>query len=163
MPSNAPVIPLRRLFQDEAGLGHGPLSRIDQQQHAIDHVEHPLDLAAEVGVSTMLIFTSPPICGSWIEMAVFLARIVIPRSRSRSIESITRSATGWLSRKTRACFSIPSTSVVFPWSTWAMISAVRFVRSAWFKDTRKLIRLHAVLGTHGGYHGLLAVSLDILI
>ncbi len=39
------------------------------------------------GVSTMLIFTSP----YW--MAVFLARMVMPRSRSRSPESMTRSWT----------------------------------------------------------------------
>ena len=56
-----------------------------------------LGLAAEVGVSTMLIFTGPPIFGSMIEMDVSLARMVMPRSRSRLKESITRSAAGWLS------------------------------------------------------------------
>ena len=39
------------------------------------------------GVSTMLIVTP------WVRTAVFLARIVIPFSRSRSMESMTRSAT----------------------------------------------------------------------
>ena len=63
------------------------------------------------GVSTMLILTSP----CWI--AVFLARIVIPFSRSRSVESMTRSATSWFSRNEPDCQSIASTSVVFPWST----------------------------------------------
>jgi hypothetical protein len=63
------------------------------------------------GVSTMLIFVSP--CCT----AVFLARIVIPFSRSRSIESMTRSATSWFSRKEPDCQSIASTSVVLPWST----------------------------------------------
>ena len=38
----------------------------------------------------MLIFTVPP---SRDRTAVFLARIVMPFSRSRSIESMTRSAT----------------------------------------------------------------------
>src|SRR5512139_1577423 len=51
--------------------------------------------------------------------------IVIPFSRSRSIESITRSGTAWCSRKMPLCFSIASTSVVFPWSTWAMIATLR--------------------------------------
>ena len=57
--------------------------------------------------------------------AVFLARIVIPFSRSRSIESITRSATSWPLRKAPVCHSIASTRVVLPWSTWAMIAMFR--------------------------------------
>src|SRR5690606_16411592 len=51
---------------------------------------------------------------------VFLARMVIPRSRSRSLESITISATFWFSRKAPDCFRSASTSVVLPWSTCAM-------------------------------------------
>ena len=45
------------------------------------------------GVSTILIFTSRQCT------AVFLARIVIPRSRSSGFESITRSWICWWSRK----------------------------------------------------------------
>src|SRR3954447_5843313 len=71
------------------------------------------------GVSTMLILVSPS------DTAVFLARIVMPFSRSRSIESITRSATSWFSRKEPDCQSIASTSVVFPWSTCATIATLR--------------------------------------
>ncbi len=41
----------QRLLQHEAGLGHGALESVDEQQHAVAHVEHALDLAAEVGVS----------------------------------------------------------------------------------------------------------------
>ena len=67
----------------------------------------------------MLSLTSP-----WWT-AVFLARIVIPFSRSRSIESITRSATSWPLRKAPDCHSIASTSVVLPWSTWATIAMLR--------------------------------------
>ena len=44
------------------------------------------------GVSTMLILVS------LYRMAVFLARMVMPRSRSRSPESMTRSTTSWFSR-----------------------------------------------------------------
>ena len=54
--------------------------------------------------------------------------IVIPFSRSRSIESITRSATSWPLRNAPVCHSIASTSVVLPWSTWAMIAM--FLRSS---------------------------------
>src|SRR5437763_1908228 len=67
----------------------------------------------------MLIFVSPR-CTE-----VFLARIVMPFSRSRSPESMTRSATSWFSRKEPDCQSIASTRVVFPWSTWATIATLR--------------------------------------
>src|SRR3954453_18529079 len=70
------------------------------------------------GVSTMLSFTAP-----W-RTAVFFARIVLPFSRSRSIESMTRSATSWFARKAPDCQSIASTSVVLPWSTWATIATL---------------------------------------
>ncbi len=41
----------QRLARDEAGLWHRSFDRVDQQQHAVDHRQHALDLAAEVGVS----------------------------------------------------------------------------------------------------------------
>jgi CheY-like chemotaxis protein len=41
---------LERLLRDETGLRHGPVHRVHQQQHAVDHGEHALDLAAEVRV-----------------------------------------------------------------------------------------------------------------
>src|SRR5215467_7074489 len=71
------------------------------------------------GVSTMLM-VSPP----W-PTAVFLARIVMPFSRSRSPESSTRSATRSLARNAPDCQSIASTSVVLPWSTCATIATLR--------------------------------------
>src|SRR4051794_14418883 len=58
-------------------------------------------------------------------MAVFLAMIVMPFSRSRSIESMTRSATCSWAPKVPLCQSIASTSVVLPWSTWAMMARLR--------------------------------------
>src|SRR5262249_13342752 len=55
------------------------------------------------------------------------ARIVMPFSRSRSPESMTRSATDSMScsLKAPACFSIASTSVVLPWSTCATMATLR--------------------------------------
>jgi hypothetical protein len=76
------------------------------------------------GVSTMLSFTAGPSSGRQ-RTAVFLARIVMPFSRSRSMESRTRSATSWLARKAPACHSIASTSVVLPWSTCATMATLR--------------------------------------
>src|SRR4051812_25657586 len=49
----------------------------------------------------------------------------MPFSRSRSIESSTRSATSWLAQNAPDCHSIASTSVVLPWSTWATIATLR--------------------------------------
>ena len=58
----------------------------------------------------------------WYSIEMFLARMVMPRSRSWSLESSTRSWTCWFSRKASVALSIWSTSVVLPWSTCAMIA-----------------------------------------
>ncbi len=71
------------------------------------------------GVSTMLMRVS------FQSTEVALARMVMPRSFSRSLESIARSATRWFSRNEPDCFRSSSTSVVFPWSTCAMIAILR--------------------------------------
>ena len=42
---------LERLAQHEARLGQRPLAGVDEQQHAVDHRQPALDLAAEVGVA----------------------------------------------------------------------------------------------------------------
>ena len=49
----------------------------------------------------------------------------MPRSRSWSIESMTRSGATSCSVKTPDWRSMASTSVVLPWSTWAMIATLR--------------------------------------
>src|SRR4051812_23929451 len=51
--------------------------------------------------------------------------MVMPFSRSRSMESMTRSATSWLARKAPDCHSMASTNVVLPWSTWATMATLR--------------------------------------
>ena len=76
---------------------------------------------------------------------MFLARIVIPFSRSRSIESMTRSATSWFSRNEPDCQSIASTSVVLPWSTWATIATLR-------RSSRRAVRF-AGTGRQGSQSG----------
>ena len=42
---------LQRLAQHKAGLGHGAFKGVHQQDHAVHHLQHALDLAAEVGVA----------------------------------------------------------------------------------------------------------------
>ena len=77
------------------------------------------------GVSTILIRVS---CQT---SEVALARMVMPRSRSRSLESSARSTTRWFSRNEPDCCRSRSTSVVLPWSTWAMMAMLRrFMRSS---------------------------------
>src|SRR5690348_10967733 len=51
----------------------------------------------------------------------------MPRSRSWSLESRTRSTTAWLARNTPVPRSIASTRVVLPWSTCATSAMVRRV------------------------------------
>src|SRR5881392_2433374 len=61
----------------------------------------------------------------------------MPFSRSRSMESMTRSAMSAPSRKAPDCQSMASTSVVLPWSTWATIATLR-------RSVRRAIRLARV-------------------
>ena len=68
------------------------------------------------GVSMMLIVRSCHFT------AVFLARMVMPFSRSRSPESMTRSVSSSWAVNEPVWRSILSTSVVLPWSTWAMMA-----------------------------------------
>jgi len=68
------------------------------------------------GVSIILIFMPLQVTEP------FLAAMVMPRSRSRSIESMSRSSTSWPSRNIPLCLNMASTSVVFPWSTWAIMA-----------------------------------------
>ena len=58
----------------------------------------------------------------------FFAAMVMPRSRSRSMESMSRSATTWLSRNMPLCLNNWSTSVVLPWSTCEIMAILRIKR-----------------------------------
>src|SRR6185312_8816315 len=73
-------------------------------------------------------------------IAVFLARMVMPRSRSSGLESRAHSCTTSPRRKAPACFNRPSTSVVFPWSTCATIAmfltSLRCMRTGGSSRTR---------------------------
>ena len=71
------------------------------------------------GVSIRLILISPYL------IAMFLARMVMPRSRSRSLESRMRSPWSCEARYWPDWRSMASTSVVLPWSTWAIMATLR--------------------------------------
>ncbi len=88
---------LERLAQHEAGLRQRALTRVDEQHDTVDHGQAALDLATEVGVTgvsiTLIVISLPWACLPLYVIAVFLARIVMPFSRSRSFESMARSST----------------------------------------------------------------------
>src|SRR3954469_6063161 len=69
---------------------------------------------------------------------MFFARIVMPRSRSRSFESRMQSPTSCEARNSPLWRRRQSTSVVFPWSTWAMI--------AMFRTSERRILVEPVVG-----------------
>ena len=46
-----PVTQLKCAAQNEAGLRHGTLRRVNEQNNAVDHFQYALDLAAEVRVT----------------------------------------------------------------------------------------------------------------
>ncbi len=71
------------------------------------------------GVSRMLMRTP------FQPTAQFFAEMVMPRSRSSSMLSMRRSSTTWSARNMPLCLKRPSTSVVLPWSTCAMIAMLR--------------------------------------
>ena len=99
------------LAQNILRLRHRSLKRIDEQQNTVYHVENALHLTAEVRMTGGIydIYFDPI-----IEDRRILRKNRIPRSRSISPESITRSFTCSFERNTWLCFSIASTSVVLP-------------------------------------------------
>ncbi len=44
-------VEFERLAQHEARLRHHALGRVDEQEHALHHLQHALDLTAEIGVA----------------------------------------------------------------------------------------------------------------
>jgi hypothetical protein len=117
---------LQRLGQHELGLRHDAFLGVDQQDAAVHHAEDALHLAAEVGVAGRVDDVDARLAGLAVpEHEVHLARMVMPRSRSWSLESMARSDVASLARNTPDWASSWSTSVVLPWSTWAMMAMLR--------------------------------------
>src|ERR1700679_1928588 len=85
----------------------------------------------------MFLFTPPQ------RTAVFLARMVMPFSRSRSPESMTRSVTSWWAPNAPVWRNMASTSVVLPWSTWATM-ATFLMSSRFFMGATTIGQLRGV-------------------
>jgi hypothetical protein len=116
-------IEFERFAQDETRLRHDAFGGVDQQQHALDHLQHALDLAAEVGVAGRIddvelvgAVLDRGVLGQDRDAALALERVRIHDARRRRAGP---------SRKTPLCLSMASTSVVLPWSTWAMMAMFR--------------------------------------
>ena len=109
-----------RVTKRVCGIGPSTASTSSSTRSTIDSTRSTSPpKSAWPGVSTML---------TWVPFhstAQFFDRIVMPRSRSMSLLSITRSVTFSFSRKVPLWRSNWSTSVVLPWSTWAMIAMLR--------------------------------------
>src|SRR3954454_12198241 len=86
----------------------------------------------------------------------------MPFSRSRSIESITRSPTSWLARNAPDCQSMASTSVVLPWSTWATIATLRRSSRAAGMGSRTLGAVPRRLLILGSTGSVCTQALDLL-
>ena len=114
-----------RVTKRVCGIGPSTASTSSSTPSTIDRVRSTSPpKSAWPGVSTILTCTPSK------STAVFLARIVMPRSFSMSFESITRSVMRSCAWKVPACCSSLSTSVVLPWSTWAMMAMLRSGRCA---------------------------------
>ena len=70
---------------------------------------------------------------------MFFAMMVMPRSRSRSMESIMRSYTSARSARVSDWRKSWSTRVVLPWSTWATMAMLRIFLTSWISVTVHLV------------------------
>jgi hypothetical protein len=111
------LCPFRGPFSTRNGFAAWALCCIQTAAERIHHVitrSTSPPKSACPGVSTILILHLLFGTGSYTEMAVFFRQNGDSTLRSRSLESMTRSATCWFSRNVFACRSKPSTKVVFP-------------------------------------------------
>ena len=113
-----------RLADHEARLGHHALDGVHQQQDAIHHSEHPFHLAAEVGVTRRVDQVDPnPLEGD-------ASLLGVDRDAALALEilAVHHAFSDFLVLAKRAGLrKRPSSKVVLPWSTCAMIA--RFRRS----------------------------------
>lgn len=107
------------MTQHEAGLGHGALKSVDQQQGAVGHTQHALDLTAKVGVARGV---------DDVDLDVLvLDRDVLGENRNAALALLVvrvQDAVLDLLVGTEASVARRSLStiVVLPWSTWAMMA-----------------------------------------
>ena len=111
------------LLKHEARLRHRALKGVDQQQGAVGHTQHALDLAAKVGVARGV---------DDVDLNVLvLDRNVLGENRNAALallvvgiqDAVLDLLVG--TEGVRGTQEHLSTIVVLPWSTWAIIAILR--------------------------------------
>ena len=103
---------LQCLGKHETGLRHGAFGCIYQQENAVNHFEHTLYLAAEIGMARGVYDID-------LNAVILNGGILCENCDS----SFTLDVVGI--HYSVFCLSISSTRVVLPWSTWAMMAMLR--------------------------------------
>ena len=114
----------QRLAQHVAGLRQRAFAGIHQQHHAVDHLQRALHFAAEIAVARRVhdvdlgvVVENRRVLGQDGDAALALQFIGI----HHPLDEVS------LARKMPLWFSMASTSVVLPWSTWAMMAILRML------------------------------------
>ena len=117
----------QRLAQNEPRLRLRAVRRVHHQQHPVNHVHDPLHFAAEVRVAgrvhdvdVVILVLEGGVLGA--DGDALLAFQV------HRVHDALLAGMAWLARKVPDCLSRQSTSVVLPWSTWAIMAIFRI----WF-------------------------------
>ena len=102
--------------------GIGPSAASTSSDHAIDHTQHALDLAAEVGVARRVDDVDVD--------APYFDRGVLGKDRDARLFEVVRIHDAFdhaavVGGEGTGLASSWSTSVVLPWSTWAMMAMLR--------------------------------------
>jgi len=124
---------LERLAQHELGLRHRALGGVHQQAAPVRHPQYALDLAAKVGVARGIHDIDAEV---GLVQGPVQDRAVLREDRDPPLalegvavhDQVVLAALELLelpARKLPDCLSRLSTSVVLPWSTWAMIATLR--------------------------------------
>jgi hypothetical protein len=135
---------LERLAEDEPRLGQGPLARIHEEEHTIDHRQTTLDLAPEVGVAGRVDDVHLRVAdldgGVLGEDRDALLALEVHRVHDALGHVLVVAERAGLPEQA-------STSVVLPWSTCATIATFSQVVAAPREESRAgtRLRLTAVL------------------
>ena len=112
----------QRLAQNIARLRQRAFAGVDQQHDAIDHLERAFHFAAKVAVAgrvhdvdLYVVIEEGGVLGQNGDAALALQVVGVHDALDKCS----------LARKMPLCRSMASTSVVLPWSTWAMMAILR--------------------------------------
>ena len=113
---------LEGLRQHETRLRHGPFRGVDQQQGPVRHAHHPLHFAAKIGVARRVddVDLHPVV---WNRDILGQDRYPPFPLQFVGVQDALALKLGFA--KPAALAHMQSTSVVLPWSTWAIMATLR--------------------------------------